>query len=317
MSKKLEETEKMVEELHKQVYGDPETQADDGLETMDVVDGDLEGQVVPEPQPGEQQQPVSDDYKQKYETLQGMYNADIPKLQQQVAFLQGMLADQSPTASNKQTQQQSAPEQTNEDLDFVQKEYPYMVTAINAIVDQKLAYMQQTILREVSQAMQGLAGQVNNLGVESGQTRDSLFWSRLSDLVPDWESLNTNKGFLEWLDEKLPFSNVSKFDLLKQARAEFNANKAAEFFTSYKEEKGIVTTPNKQQGRRIVAPGRSAGSVGQNQTIQAGDKPLTREEIAAFYDRVRRGYYVGKEKEESAMRDRIAQMAASFSSKNR
>jgi len=317
MSKKLEETEKMVEELHKQVYGDPETQAADELETMDVVDGDLEGQVVTEPQPGEQQQPVSDDYKQKYETLQGMYNADIPKLQQQVAFLQGMLADQSPTVTNKQTPQQLPPEQTNEDLDFVQKEYPYMVTAINAIVDQKLAYMQQEILRQVSVAMQGLAGQVNNLGVESGQTRDSLFWSRLSDLVPDWESLNTNKGFLEWLDEKLPFSNVSKFDLLKQARAEFNANKVAEFFTSYKEEKGIVTTPNKQQGRRIVAPGRSAGSVGQNQTIQAGDKPLTREEIAAFYDRVRRGYYVGKEKEESAMRDRIAQMAASFSSKNR
>lgn len=305
MSKAAEEAEVMAEELYQQAYGDAEGDTDESqnLETEEQVTTVTEAEGT--------QNLRDDGLQHKYDTLQGMYNADIQKLQQQVSFLQGMLADQAPAA--KATEQSHGPEQ-DKSIEYLNEEYPYVVEAVYAIFKQEMAKERQSILNEVGAAISQIMGRVNDLGSVTGQTQSSLFWSRLSELVDDWEVWNTNKEFLAWLDEEEPLTGYKRFDLLKQAKANYNAEKVATFFIEFKRQKGITQTAGRQASasERMLAPGRSSGSVSQT-TRTGGDRSLTREDIAQFYRDVQRGLYNGKDKERVEMENRIARMAADMS----
>lgn len=305
MSKAAEDAEVMAEELYQQAYGDAEGDADEGqnLET--------EEQVTTVTEAEETHNVKEDELQHKYDTLQGMYNADIQKLQQQVSFLQGMLADQAPAASP--TEQSHVPAE-DKSIAYLNEEYPYVVEAVYAIFKQEMAKERQSILNEVGGVINQIMGRVNDLGNVTGQTQSSLFWSRLSELVDDWEVWNTNKEFLAWLDEEEPLTGYKRFDLLKQAKANYNAEKVATFFIEFKRQKGITQTAGRQAStsERMLAPGRSSGSVSQKFKT-GGDRSLTREDIAQFYSDVKRGLYNGRDNERVEMENRIARMAADMS----
>lgn len=316
MSRVAEETDALVNKLHEQVYGPTEGEGtedtQDVSQTTDVqqFDGDgTQGTPAQAEDSGAQTPDLAQQLQHKYDTLQGMYNSDISKLQSQVAFLQGMLADQ-PTAADTTTQAPTADVQAIEDL---KTEYPYVLDAIYAVVRQELDRERQSILAEVSSVIDRVMARVNDVGMAAGKTQASLFWSRLTELVSDWEVWNTNRDFLAWLEEEDQLSGFKRFDLLKQAKADYNADKVATFFVEFKRQRGITQSPGRSlpSGQRMVAPGRSTGSVSQTKR-QEGEEPLTRADTVKFYSDCKRGLYNGKEKERLAMEARIGALAASL-----
>lgn len=313
MSRAVEEVEAKTNELYEQAYGNAEDEQtiETGTASEEQVqDTEAEGAQQVQTKQG-------DEFQHKYETLQGMYNSDVQKLQQQVSFLQGMLAEQPPA---QQTAQQVPP--VDKSLEYLETEYPYVVEGVYSIIRQELAKERQWIMSEVSKALDNVLSRVNDVGMAAGRSQSSLFWSSLSELVEDWEVWNTNKDFLAWLDEEDPLSGYKRFDLLRQAKASYNADKVAAFFREFKRYKGISesagnvqTNQQVSKSERMVAPGRSAGSVSQT-TKKGGEEPLTRDDIAQFYRDVQRGAYVGRDQDKAAMEARIAKMA-SDSSKRR
>lgn len=63
----------------------------------------------------------------------------------------------------------------------------------------------------------------------------SYYFYELSQLVPDYEKLNVDEGFLRWLDQPDLASGEKRQDVLTSAYTAFDVRKTAEIFNKYKE----------------------------------------------------------------------------------
>jgi SAM-dependent methyltransferase len=113
----------------------------------------------------------------------------------------------------------------------------------------------------------------------------------LTNQVPDWETLNTDQGFLGWLQEVDPVYGLPRQAALTTAYEAGDVNRVATVFNTYK---GLVGEPKQtqqskanQELRRQVAPPRSRSST--PPTDAANQRIYTQNEIAQFYDEWRRG----------------------------
>lgn len=247
-----------------------------------------------------------EDYKHKYDTLEGMFRTEVPKLQAQISFLQGMLADQ---ANKKEDVQAQDVQVDASKIDYLKNEYPEVFESANALI----ASAEQRIMSKVELMIGQLAVKANATEQKVTQSSEVIFWDTLKNLVPDWQTWNNNQKFLSWLNQADEFSGIQKLQLLQRAQNAFDAQKVAKFFNAFKKENGIEVSSPKSRDRE-VAPGRSTGSVGSTKTV-SGDTDLSMAEVSKFYDDVRRGLYRGKEKEQKAMDDRINAMAMRRSQK--
>lgn len=62
---------------------------------------------------------------------------------------------------------------------------------------------------------------------------DSMYFGELEDLAPNWHVINDNPEFHAWLDEREPYSNVPRQELLESAHLEHDAERVARFFNAF------------------------------------------------------------------------------------
>ena len=136
----------------------------------------------------------------------------------------------------------------------------------------------------------------------------NVFLSDLTRLVPDQAQLNTDKGFLAYLDGVDDFSGKVRFDLLKKAEVAREAAFVARFFLDYKE--SIVkpaakpAVPADSVSKRIAPTNNGSSSV--TSLDETGGK-VTLGFIKQFDQEVRQGLYKGRHKEQQAIDDKIDQ----------
>ena len=63
--------------------------------------------------------------------------------------------------------------------------------------------------------------------------RESLFFADVSSVVPQWEALNSDPRFMQWLSQADGFSGRTLKDTLVQARNDLDANTVTALFTTY------------------------------------------------------------------------------------
>ena len=119
------------------------------------------------------------------------------------------------------------------------------------------------------------------------------FFNELKAVVPDWEAVNSESGFLEMMEEKVPYQTYTFQDLLDHANSRNDSATVARIFSDYKA-KRMTAAPGQQDHRRkslndIIEPTQSKTVV--QPKPQDGVK-WDSKEISKFYDEVRR--YPGK-----------------------
>lgn len=62
---------------------------------------------------------------------------------------------------------------------------------------------------------------------------DSMYFGELEDLASDWKTINDNQAFHQWLDERDPYSNIPRQQLLESAHMEHDAERVARFFNDF------------------------------------------------------------------------------------
>lgn len=258
--------------------------------------------------------------EQRYRTLQGMYNADIGKLRienrqfaERVASLEQLLASISaaPTAF---TQSTSTKLVTDEDI----KEYGDSLEVMRRVSKEELATANQKIaeLEQLVRQMQtSVIPRVEQVAHRQNVSTEQLFWSELSAMVPDWKAINADTQWQAWLLEVDPLTGSTRQHYLEDAQRNLDAARVANFFTAWK---GSVGSSTAQSPRAAVAaeldkqvsPGRSrsSGAPSDNQP-----KRYTPQDIAKFYDDVRKGLYRDRQSE----RDRIERDIFRAQSENR
>jgi hypothetical protein len=248
---------------------------------------------------------------QKYRTLQGMYNAEVPRLHaqnreltnrvQQMEQLLATITSQTKTAPNDVTPTKLLTdkdvEEYGESLDVMRRAAREEISSADA----RIAQLERTIMQ-----LQGnLVPQVNNLTHRQAVSAEQQFWTDLSAAVPNWNEINSNQDFQSWLLEVDPLTGISRQTILEDAQRNLEVLRVSNFFKSWLDLSGQAnvaqntrrnTTANELE--RQVTPGRSRNTGNPSGTTT---KNYTRDDINEFFRNVRDGKYKGREAE----RDRI------------
>lgn len=259
--------------------------------------------------------PAGGDWEQRYRTLQGKYDSEIPALRAQLAGMEQLLrtmqsAPAAPAATPPAQTQQPPPAVTipQEDIDV------YGPELIEANQRWTRAYIQPQ-LDEIRTSLEQVNGNQHQIGVQGARETVHRGLSRDPELAGVWEQLNNDQNFLAWLRQPDPFSGAVRYDLLQQAYNGGDAMRAGRFFKAYIAEH-TASPPNPQPppvpthtgtgqpytnghapaptgGARLedyVAPGRATGSAS-NGSGAPEKRTWTSQEINKFFDDRRRGKY--------------------------
>lgn len=245
--------------------------------------------VSPEPEP---KPAVSEEtWEQKYHTLKGKFDAEVPRLYAQVREMNSQIGQlTTDLAEAKAAQAQPVPASTPSLITEQDKEAfgSDLIDLIERATEAKLSGSRQLeakLTAEIAE-LKGKLGNVTERQVVSDKDR---YENALTAAVPDWQALNVDQGFLNWLAEVDPVYGMPRQYALTNAYEALDAHRTATIFNQYKKS---VAPPAQSNNRadlqRQVAPTRSRTSPAP--TNPNVDKRIyNQKDIDAFYSDWRRG----------------------------
>lgn len=250
----------------------------------------------------------SEDFKQKYQTLQGMYNTDVPKLRQQNADLEQRLRNMEELlagmGSGESTQSTSLEVKsgsivTEDDI----SEYGDSIEVMRRVSQEELRPLIAK-LGSIESALNNLnrevVPKVNRVYTTQAQTAEQQFWGKINAEIPNWKSINNNDDFITWLYAADPVSGKVRQDLLDDAQHKGDAARVIHIFKAWMGETGydddsetdIAHANSSSELEAQVAPGRGRSSSPKGK----GEKPVfSRLQIQTFYNDIAKGKFKGRD----------------------
>lgn len=247
-------------------------------------------------------QPQPDVWEHKYKTLQGLFNREVPTLQQQVKDLKTQLetavaklneaAEKKPSEPEKPVADPRDVENFGSDLvEMVQRVTTNMVGRAASEYQALAARLEQRVT-QLEQALQGTSQTV-------AMTAEQSFFDRLTKLVPDWEQTNANEAFLGWLAEVDPILGQPRQVALNAAQQSLNAERAAAVFRAFAATQPAAPKSNPVD-KQVSPKGAATAAPAPQQPLV-----LTQQQVVDFYNAKRRGEYRGNEAEAKRIEDMI------------
>jgi hypothetical protein len=271
------------------------------------TDPNLMQNTAPDPEP--QPQPVSQEpepkpvipeetWERKYLTLKGMYDAEVPRLHAQMRELNGQVQSLIAENATAKAQQPAAQTATAKTLITEQDKEAFgsdLLDLIDRASEQKVAEFRSHNAQLVDEIRE-LKGKLGNVSERQVVSDKDQFLAKLSAQVPNWETLNTDQGFLNWLAEVDPVYGLPRQVALTNAYESLDASRTAVIFNQYQGKVAPTQQKPSQQLQSQVAPTRSRSSPAP--ATSAGDKPIyTQDQIADFYNEWIKGHLDSAEAE--------------------
>lgn len=264
-----------------------------------------EAPAKPEPEA-----PKQDDerlWEQRYKSFKGQADAELGRMNQRVKE-----ADQRSSQLEKQLQalQQKLEslEETKQEEQARRQELEYQVTPEEVEtygqelidVQRKVAHQvlndarkvwdveRQSLLNRIEELQQS----VGNVSQSVGDTAKQHFFAQLTQAVPEWQTVNQDQGFIEWLSEADDFSGLKRQQILDAAAERNDVARVAHVFRAYMQQTGQAAqqpSGKQQELARQVSPSKARGSSGNAATETRGKKVWSQAEIGQFYDQLARG----------------------------
>lgn len=286
-----------------------------------VVDPPVVDPVVVDPLPT----PVptqTDDWEQKYRTLQGKYDAELPGLRQQVQSLERVIA-----AIQQPTQTPARAPAANTTVVVPPEDVEAFGEDLVAAARRWARAEMDPVIAELRATVDGIKAQYGQLETSQRQTVQMTAQQSVMagmDAHPvhkgTWRATNDSPQFLAWLQEADPFSGQQRLQLLRDAYAAGNTPRVAAFFDAYNREQTgnqvPVTpaphTPAPGTGgpslEDLAAPGRGNGPTPPG--AQPDKRVWSTPQITAFYRDVQRGVFNGRDAEKARLEADIINAAA-------
>tara|TARA_R110000796_G_scaffold32270_5_gene84676 strand:+ start:1111 stop:2106 length:996 start_codon:yes stop_codon:yes gene_type:complete len=230
---------------------------------------------------------VADEFEQKYKTLRGKYDAEVPRLHSQVKDLTAKLNNLSESLTAKPKE----PTKPKEKVSYVTDED-------RAEFGEELIGVQRRVAQEVSQEYEGRFEQQSavieqlqkQLKVTGNQVGEMSFSQKLSQIVPDFASIDNDERWVEWLNEYDPMLRGPRRDQAAQAFNTGDAEAVAHYVKLWRESLG-PDVPQERQNRQAelekqVAPNRSANSA-TTKSVGKDAKFYSEREISAAWNKIR------------------------------
>lgn len=238
--------------------------------------------------------------EQQYRTLQGKYNAEVPRHVEEKRQLERQLEESATKTRELEAQlaansTRSATEAPRERLTkLLGEEAAAEVIAIakaEANAGRSPAAPEKPAAKTEDKPVER---REEVRAAEEAPTRELFdrYSALLTRLVPDWATINEDAKFLAWLNIK-DRSPTSRYSVLLRNDNALDAVKVADVFLAYKE--GRELGQRADPLAHLVSP--DAGSGDSTPADDGGKKTWTRAEITQFYKDCKLGKYKGKVEE--------------------
>lgn len=259
-----------------------------------------EGTPAIPPQEAEEPPRAGEYWQKRFEVLQGKYNAEVPRFQEQVNSLVAQVRLLTEQLAAKTPAAETAPQMSAEEaLDNLESEYGEAFTkAIDRRIDRRIGTV-------IDQRLQPFAEKVSQVETVQAKTAQQLFDEELSRTVPNWRTMDSDPGFLAWLDEIDEFTGVPRLRLLRDAYHKGDVGRTATFFNRYLNSQQPLPTaqppstaqPSTVTPQHLVVPNKKGGGT-QVQIDNNQAQVIPWAEIEEFRMAVINGTYKGKDVEQ-------------------
>jgi len=302
-------------------YGQPEdlvTKSEDLVEPV-VPPSTVDEPVGENAAPKAQEDENSPTYAQRWRSLQGVYHSTQTQLQtaqQRVESLENVIAmmktapavqADSPKPGTSYVTDKDREEYGDDMVDFASRaakqENAQLRDELNAALGQ---------IQALGQQFQQLQGQVVPTVRQVAQTQQQNaqqgFFNALTKNMPNWEALNGDRAFHQWLLTPDPLTGITRQTYLEDAQKSLDVSRVLSIFKAFAPVTETPSAPSRKaptsELELQVAPGRSLSA----QAPSSNDaRKWTRGEITKLYDDNRRGEFRGREDEfKSLERDLFA-----------
>lgn len=274
-------------------------------------------------QPATPPAPAPDDetFRQRFLTLQGKYNAEVPRMHAQLKDMQSKLdaATARIEALTKPAKPAEPPKPllTDKDaetyggdlLDFVKRAATQVATEREGELIARIERLQSE--------NEEFRKQISGVAEKQGLTDQELYFRDLRTAVPDFDAVNNDPDFVGWLDTIDNVTGVARQAYLDSAFQKFDVVRTKAIIDAWRATKAPAApapapapAPSvSPEVQRQVAPGKSKASSTPVSTISA-DKVWTQSEIKSHYDSLTNGTFRGTAQEASAIEAAIDQALA-------
>ena len=291
-----EEADTLITSLNQPPKVEDQAGTDDAIavediDTTEAVAAAASPPAAPEPAPDvpalSELKRQLDAAEQRWKVLQGMIDKKDDELEQ-MRILFAQMGNATAAAEPTAPAAELITAQDRTDFGDIPVLVQRMATQIATTIATKIVSDE---LAKFKPTMDKLEVGVATANKQVGDTAYEQFTARLADKVEDWETLNTNPGFLAWLDKIDEFAGVSRLTLIRDAFSHLNVGRVAKFFSAYKDEAGIGApaaaaaepAPPPADVRKFVAPGKSKATPGKVDN-GANTKQWSRADISKLYD---------------------------------
>ena len=221
-----------LEALEKQLNGAQNPEPTPAEPPQDPQPAPAEPKPV-EPTPTPTEPAVTDEkWEQKYKTLKGMYDAEVPRLHADLRDLKAQVDNLRKAAETKPAEQAKP------------------VTAEKLVTDadveafgSDLIEVQRKVAREVAAEFRG---ELDAMRAENDKLREQLtstgtqvseasFEQRLYRMVPDFEAVNADPKWIAWLNEVDPLLRAPRASVAQQAFNRGDAEGVAHYVSLFKQ----------------------------------------------------------------------------------
>lgn len=266
----------------------------------------VEQAPAPAPTPAPQE-----NWEQRFRTVQGMYNAEVPQLRSRVASYESelvQLKQQVKALTEAAAAKPVEPRKLEVD--------PRDADAFGAdMVQMVQRYAQQTysdIVAEFGQhaakldaRVKAIEEMVNGVSQKTETTLESQFLATLRQLVPDYETINESQEWRSWLAQADPVYRMPRQAALDRASGQYDAEGVAAIFKAFKDSRPAA--PSAALAAQ-VSPGTSGGGYAPPQ--EPARQVITQKFVNTFFNDVAKGRYRGREEEAARIEQEINRAAA-------
>ena len=304
------------EEVTQQAPGEEATPSETPENLQETPSDQTPEQVADAPVEHEEQQANTEEeapapaenWEHKYNVLKGKYDFEVPRLHREIREMKTSLAELTTQLEAAKAAAETSDSSGNDNSDLITRlREEYGEGYIDDIVSLLRAELEAKMPRQPEQDTAPAAPQT----APEPDTQDAgKLVDKLTELVPNWPSINRNDGFLDWLAKTDPLTGRVRQDMLNEASDAGDVSRVAAFFTSWEQTATPATPtpdltptppapePTTTQPQHRTMPAESAAP---EATAQPEGRVFTQAEVEKFYHDLTMGKYRGREQEAKSL----------------
>lgn len=286
------EDDKPKEDEDKEAEGDGEDEgetkpADEGVSDEGKKEGADTGDSGKKDEATTAPETKPDVWEQRYKTLKGKYDKEVPALHQSMKQLQEQIDSIKDSVVQKKADKKATLEDektVDPDIKYLEEEFPDIHKAVAKMLESK---------KQVDPELQQRIQQVESKVTVADQEK---FVKDLTDACNDWTSIRDDERFTEWLNEVDDLTGAPRFQLAVLAQQSLDGKRLARFYNRFKAE--ILGDASAPQGKSEKDLEKHVGmpkpkSSGIPDKSGKDSDILSREDIKRFYNDAASGKFVG------------------------